>query len=54
MDMFSGVCMVIGFIASTITIIEAVRAFSRYIAKRKGSSDAGTSNKPDGDCVSNQ
>lgn len=54
MDMFSDVCMVIGLIASIITIVEAARAFGRYIAKRKGSSDASTSNKPDGDCVSNQ
>lgn len=54
MDMFSGVCMILGFIASVITIVEAVRAFSRYIAKRKGSSDGQTSNKPDVDCISNQ
>lgn len=53
MDIFSGICRVIGFIASIITLVEAARAFNRYIAKRKGSSDASTSNKPDGDCISN-
>ncbi|WP_312425694.1 hypothetical protein [Lacrimispora sp.] len=53
MNLLSTVGVIIGILAGFTTITTGICAFVRYIRKRKGSSDAGTSDKPKGDCISN-